>query len=299
MAMQAVPPPEFGERKIKYPPRMETSAIAAYAAFGLFGGCIGGLLGVGGSIGFIPLATIVLAPDKQQLQGAAMIANVVVAATAFRRYQRAGTIDWTLARRLAPPAVVAVLLGVWCSLHMGADWFRVAFGAFLMAVAAREFLLLSRGTAHATPAERDLPASHATAIGAIMGFLSGLLGIGGGVVGIPLMRTWAHLEMKRAIVTSICTMVPLTLVGATAKAISLWHTELPGGGNALGPMLAVAACLAPTRHRGKLARRKPQPANHRPLGAMGARGLLADRGRMDGVADRRVVDRRGQVASIA
>ena len=230
---------------MEYAPTMDAPEIVAYAAFGLFGGTIGGLLGVGGSIGFIPLATIVLAPDKQQLQGAAMIANVAVALTGFFRYRRAKAIDWSLARRLVPPAIVAVLLGVWASLHMGADWFRVAFAGFLAIIAVREFRLLARGATGSEGGERDLPVSLATAIGTLMGFLSGLLGIGGGVVGIPLMRAWARLEMKRAIVTSICTMVPLTAVGATTKAITLWNTELPGGGSALAPSLAIAACLVP------------------------------------------------------
>ena len=60
---------------------MDPQTIAEYLAFGLFGGVIGGLLGVGGSIGIIPLATIFISPDKQQLQGAAMITNLVVVLT--------------------------------------------------------------------------------------------------------------------------------------------------------------------------------------------------------------------------
>jgi uncharacterized membrane protein YfcA len=246
VATPAVPHAKIGQREIKYPPRMDVSSVAAYAAFGLFGGAIGGLLGVGGSIGFIPLATIALAPDKQQLQGAAMIANFAVALTAFRRYRQAGTVDWTLARRLVPAALVAVLVGVAASVFMGAEWFRVAFGAFLLAVAVREFRLLARRSPDGGPAERDLPRHQALTIGSVMGFLSGLLGIGGGVVGIPLMRTWAHLEMKRAIVTSVCTMVPLTAVGAITKAVTLWRSEVPSGGSALVPTLVIAACLVPT-----------------------------------------------------
>lgn len=231
---------------MEYAPPMAPADVALYAAFGLFGGTIGGLLGVGGSIGFIPLATIVLAPDKQQLQGAAMIANFAVALTAFLRYRKASAVDWSLARRLAPPAIAAVLLGVWASMQMGADWFRVAFACFLAVIAVREFRLLAIGASGSEGGERELPRAPAAAIGLIMGFLSGLLGIGGGVVGIPLMRAWARLEMKRAIVTSICTMVPLTAVGATVKAASLWRTELPGGGGtALAPTLAIAACLVP------------------------------------------------------
>lgn len=225
---------------------MDPASIAAYLAFGLFGGTIGGLLGVGGSIGFIPLATIFLAPDKQQLQGAAMLANVVVTATAFRRYRSKGPIDWSLARRLIPPAIVAVIVGVSVSLWVDAGGFRLLFAGFLAAIAVREYRQLTRGTPESPNGERDLPRPQATVIGAIMGFLSGLLGIGGGVVGIPLLRTWGHLEVKRAIVTSVCTMIPLAVVGASVKALTLWRTPTPDGGNALLPMLGIAACLVPT-----------------------------------------------------
>jgi uncharacterized membrane protein YfcA len=207
---------------------------------------IGGLLGVGGSIGFIPLATIFLAPDKQQLQGAAMVANFVVALTAWRRYRRAGTVDWALARRIVPAALVAVLAGVATSLFVEAPAFRVLFAAFLFAIAAREFVLLARGAPDGNGSERDLRAPLPAVVGTVMGYLSGLLGIGGGVVGIPLMRAWGKLEMKRAVVTSVCTMVPLTAMGATTKAITLARTPLDGGGNALVPALAIAACLVPT-----------------------------------------------------
>lgn len=225
---------------------MDPASIAPYLGFGLFGGAIGGLLGVGGSIGFIPLATIFLAPDKQQLQGAAMITNVVVALTAYRRYRRAGTTDWTLARRIVPAAIVAVLAGVATSLVVEAPVFRVLFAAFLFAIAAREFVQLARGAADGSAAGHELRAPLPAVIGGVMGYLAGLLGIGGGVVGIPLMRAWGGLEMKRAVVTSICTMVPLTAVGASLKALTLWNTELPGGGSAIVPTLAIAACLVPT-----------------------------------------------------
>ena len=225
---------------------MDPQTIAEYLAFGLFGGVIGGLLGVGGSIGIIPLATIFISPDKQQLQGAAMITNLVVAATAYRRYSRAGQIEWTYARRILPAALVFVLVGVAVSTQVDASGFRVMFAVFLAAIAVREFMLLARGHEHAEEHAQELTAVRGGGIGFTMGFLSGLLGIGGGVVGIPLMRAWARIPMKRAVITSICTMVPLTLVGATLKAVTLWHTTLEGGGTALSPTLVIAACLAPT-----------------------------------------------------
>ena len=59
--------------------------MLAYLAFGLAGGVVGGMLGVGGAIVIIPLATVLLAPGKDVLQGATMIANVAVALTAYRK----------------------------------------------------------------------------------------------------------------------------------------------------------------------------------------------------------------------
>lgn len=251
---------------------MDPQIVVEYMAFGLFGGMIGGLLGIGGSVGIIPLATIFITPDKQQLQCAAMLCNVAVASTAYRRYLMAGKIEWTFARRIVPAAIIAVLAGVAASTVIDASSFRVMFAAFLLVVAVREFRLLAIGSEHAPDDARELSPAHGAGIGAIMGFLSGLLGIGGGVVGVPLMRAWARIPMKRAVVTSVCTMVPLAMVGATMKSITLWNTPIDANGatmstlavgsaatttstaassatipsNALIPALWIAACLIPT-----------------------------------------------------
>ena len=251
---------------------MDPQIVIEYMVFGLFGGMIGGLLGIGGSVGIIPLATIFITPDKQQLQCAAMLCNVAVASTAYRRYRKAGKIEWTFARRIVPAAIIAVLAGVAASTVIDASSFRVMFAAFLLIVAVREFRLLAIGSEHAPDDARELSPARGAGIGTIMGFLSGLLGIGGGVVGVPLMRAWARIPMKRAVVTSVCTMVPLAMVGATMKSITLWNTPVDANGatmtklaagsaaattstagssatlpsNALIPALVIAACLIPT-----------------------------------------------------
>ena len=252
---------------------MDPQIVVEYMVFGLFGGMIGGLLGIGGSVGIIPLATIFITPDKQQLQCAAMLCNVAVASTAYRRYLMAGKIEWTFARRIVPAAIVFVLAGVAASTVIDASSFRVMFAAFLVIVAVREFRLLAIGSEHAPDDARELSPARGAGIGTIMGFLSGLLGIGGGVVGVPLMRAWARIPMKRAVVTSVCTMVPLAMVGATMKSITLWNTPVDANGatmstlaagsadaattstaassaslpsNALIPALLIAACLIPT-----------------------------------------------------
>ena len=144
---------------------MDPQIVVEYMAFGLFGGMIGGLLGIGGSVGIIPLATIFISPDKQQLQCAAMLCNVAVASTAYRRYLMAGKIEWTFARRIVPAAIIAVLAGVAASTVIDASSFRVMFAAFLMVVAVREFRLLAIGSEHSPDDARELSPARGAGIG--------------------------------------------------------------------------------------------------------------------------------------
>ncbi|MFM8732079.1 MAG: TSUP family transporter [Phycisphaerales bacterium] len=224
---------------------MDWSHVLAYLAFGLAGGVVGGMLGVGGAIVIIPLATVLLAPGKDVLQGATMIANVAVALTAYRKYGRAGYVDWTFARPLVVPSLVAVGLGVGLSLVVDARMFRLLFAAFLFFVAAREFVQLVRGAAPMAEDPSGIPAGKASAIGALMGTISGLLGVGGGVVAVPLLRAWADLPVRRAITTSVCAMVPLAAVGAVLKGATLPRAAGPDGVSPLVQSLGIAACLAP------------------------------------------------------
>ena len=217
----------------------------AYLAFGLAGGVVGGLLGVGGAIVIVPLATVLIDPDKNVLQAAAMISNVAVALTAFRKYSRAGHVDWTFARPLVVASLLAVGLGGGLSLMVDASRFRLLFAAFLLFVAVREFAHLVRGTPQAADDPAGLPTGKASAIGALMGAISGLLGVGGGVVAVPLLRAWARLPVRRAIVTSVCAMVPLTAVGAILKSATLPRAPGADGASPLMQSLAIAACLAP------------------------------------------------------
>ena len=94
-----------------YTPAMALLEMATFAGIGLIAGLIGGLLGIGGSTVFIPAASLIIAPDQQIYQAAAMILNVFVSGTATLTHYRAGAIDFRLVRRIVPAAVLFVLLG--------------------------------------------------------------------------------------------------------------------------------------------------------------------------------------------
>ena len=58
------------------------SSIIAVCLIGLVGGCLGGMLGLGGSVFIIPALSLALGPNQHLYQAAALTANIFVAVAA-------------------------------------------------------------------------------------------------------------------------------------------------------------------------------------------------------------------------
>ncbi|MQB00924.1 MAG: TSUP family transporter [Actinobacteria bacterium] len=58
------------------------------------------------------------------------------------------------------------------------------------------------------------------AIGLVAGLASGLLGVGGGIVMVPLLTAFVGLDQHRAHATSLAAIVPIAAVGALTFALS-------------------------------------------------------------------------------
>lgn len=81
-------------------------------------------------------------------------------------------------------------------------------------------------------------------IGVIGGFLSGMFGVGGGIVMVPLLVGLAQMDQRRAAATSLAAIVPASAVGATTYFLS-GHTDLAAGGFII--IGAVAGAIIGTR----------------------------------------------------
>ena len=80
-----------------------------------------------------------------------------------------------------------------------------------------------------TPAPSPAPAAgsagapvwlRAAAIGAVAGLLSGLFGVGGGIVMVPLLVAWLALDQRRASATSLLAIVPIATASAAGYAVN-------------------------------------------------------------------------------
>jgi uncharacterized membrane protein YfcA len=211
---------------------------------GLIAGVLGGLLGIGGSIIMIPVLTLIFRHDQHLSQAAAMIVNIFVSAPAMLRHQRAGAIRWRIGIRMLPAGLIFIVVGVEVSNHLDGRILERLFGIFLIYVIYSnvEKLIGGRIVPDDHPSRGTWP--RASGVGTIMGFAAGLLGIGGGVIAVPLLQRLCHLPLRQCIALSATAMCITVPVGAILKNI-----ELPNVVDVADPIvtsLTIAACFAPT-----------------------------------------------------
>lgn len=203
---------------------------------GLFAGITGGMLGVGGSIVMIPALTELLGPDQHLYQSAAMIVNFFVVLPAAYHHRRVGSLDRPAITRLVPLGIVSVIVGVVISelgvfSGTGEAYLRLLFGLFLLSLTLadlRRMVLgsdvaadtLERNTTYSnaeTWVSREWSLRSSFAVAVPTGLVAGLLGVGGGVLSVPLQRRFLNMSIRTAIGNSSAIIMATSLVGALVK----------------------------------------------------------------------------------
>jgi len=206
---------------------LEAFELLALALIGLFAGLVGGMLGVGGSIVMIPAMTEVLGPDQHLYQAAAMIVNFFVVVPAVYQHRRAGAVEAATVLRIVPLAAVAVIGGVAISelpffAGRGEANLRGLFALFLLFVAGFDFYRLfrsrvDRGGASAGEPQRRTGWTRAACVAVPTGLIAGLLGVGGGIVAVPLQRWLLRIPMRTAVANSATIIIATSLIGSFFK----------------------------------------------------------------------------------
>ena len=211
-------------------------------ACGAVGGALSGAFGIGGGIVLVPLLGLLLGLDQAGAQGMALAAMLLPnGLPAVLHYHRQGVkVDLRLIAVMIPGFMAGVTAGAYAATAMPVMALRLTFIAFLLFIAWR--------MGHPDPArdrpERPWSFGDALVVGAAGGLASGLLGIGGGVIIIPLLAWRLGYAQHRAQVTSLALMLPpigLPGVWVYARAHPQGLPWAALGGVALG--FAMAALL--------------------------------------------------------
>jgi uncharacterized membrane protein YfcA len=181
---------------------------------GTLAGLFSGLFGVGGGVVMVPLLILLLRMDERRATAASLAAIVLIAAAATITHSAYGTLRVVEGLVIGVPAVAGVLAGTALQQRIPARYVSLAFAGLLVAVAVSMVLGTGGGDAAGHASHDAGRIVLAGAFGIAAGFVSGLLGVGGGSLFVPGLVYVIGLGQVQAEATSLLAIGPVSLVGA-------------------------------------------------------------------------------------
>lgn len=171
---------------------------------GAFSGVLAGLLGVGGGIVLVPAFYYAFqtlgfdGPALMQICLATSLATIIVTSVrSVLSHNKKGAVDWDILRGWAPGIVLGAVAGMLLVSQLRSGTLQLIFGTLALIVGL--YMALGRsdwrlGQVMPTGLTR-------AALSPAVGFLSALIGIGGGSFGVPLMSLYG-IPIHRAVATA-------------------------------------------------------------------------------------------------
>ncbi len=201
---------------------LEPLLVLQLAVLGVATGFLAGLLGIGGGMVLVPFITLILShrgvPADLAVKMAiatSMATIIFTSISSVRAHHRRGAVRWDLVRGLAPGIVIGSIvasLGVFTLLK--GSWLALIFGVFVLFSATQMFRNKKPAPARGMPGFAGQLGA-----GGFIGFLSGLVGAGGGFISVPFMA-WCNVPMHSAVATSAALGFPIALTNVAGYVIS-------------------------------------------------------------------------------
>lgn len=189
------------------------------------GGLVGlllGALGGGGSMLAVPSLVYAGGLEVQSAQAGALTAVSIAAAAGLVGYLKRGDVRWRAGLAFGAAASVSSLLGSMLSRQMDGDVLMLAFSP-VMAVAAVAMLNGRSGEVSRFQPWRFGVSRRSVikvlALGFTAGWLTGVFGVGGGFIIVPILVTALGFAMPEAIGTSLLVI----LISSLVALVDRWH----------------------------------------------------------------------------
>ncbi len=193
--------------------------------FGFLIAIVASLTGIGGGIFMVPVLTLLYEFVPKNAAGTSLTVIVFTAVASTLNYARQKRIFWRTGLVLASTTVPGAYLGAWLTTQLSARDLGLIFGFFLLAVAV--YIISDLGNAKRS-GSRDAGSSQVFDLGLVKsgktiamgaglsffgGLASGLLGIGGGLLVVPIMTFAMGMAIHFATATSMFTMIFTSVSG--------------------------------------------------------------------------------------
>ncbi|MEO5329785.1 MAG: TSUP family transporter [Magnetococcus sp. THC-1_WYH] len=232
---------------------------------GFFSGLCGGMMTMGGGIIKVIGLMSVFGYGLLLVRPVAYITNIFMYGAASLRYRRDHVYRWSDIQPMIPWAMVGVVLGYFIGNVLNSGVIRILLGIFAFFLAIKMLVEISEskqrggilgdlqraiGASEPTGAYPSSLVGHSTLahglLGLPMGMISGILGITGGVIEVPLQRYVLQAPLRRAIANSAVLVFFASIVGSLVAMI---HGVQSGAFNVSTPVI-LAIILTPGAYFG-------------------------------------------------
>jgi uncharacterized protein len=227
---------------------LQPQLILELAVLGICTGFLAGLLGIGGGMVMVPFLTFMLSlrgvnPDLTVKMAIAtsMATIIFTSISSVRAHHKRGAVRWDLVKGLAPGIVLGSMIGsMGVFAWLKGSYLAIFFGLFVGFSATQMFLDKKPAPSRQVPGTAGLVGA-----GSAIGFLSGLVGAGGGFISVPFMA-WCNVAIHNAVATSAALGFPIAVANVVGYVVSGMSVEgLPA--DAFGfiwvpALVVIAAC---------------------------------------------------------
>ncbi|MEU6821670.1 sulfite exporter TauE/SafE family protein [Streptomyces atriruber] len=199
-----------------------TALILALVAGAVVGLALGGL-GGGGGVLAVPALTYLIGLPPADAITASLIIVTLTSITALTGHARDGNVVWRTGLLFAAAGVVPAMLAGAAAGHLPRLGLTIAFAAVAGLAALR--MLRPAPAPAAGEGEGEARPARAGAVGAGLGAVTGLLGVGGGFLAVPALARVLNLPMRRAIGTSLLVITINSIAALGARAGTGVHLD--------------------------------------------------------------------------
>lgn len=200
-----------------------------YLLMGLFVGFFAGLLGIGGGLILVTLMvymfTVQEFPADRLLHlalGTSIASIVFTSISSLRAHHKHGAVRWDILRIAVPGLIAGTLFGTFVADQMKSKYLAIFFVIFVYYSAVQMFANVKPKPTRQLPGKIGM-----TVVAIIVGIVSSLVGIGGGVMTIPLMSL-CNVPMRQTIGTSAALGLPIAIAGTVGFIVTgLGKDHLP------------------------------------------------------------------------
>lgn len=233
---------------------------AMLLVIGAFAGVLAGLLGVGGGIILVPAFFYAFqglgfdSPQLMQLSLGTSLATIIVTSVrSVLAHHKKGAVDWDILRSWAPGIVLGAVIGFFIAASLRSSTLQMIFGVLAIIVG----LYMTFGKAHWRVGDAMPKGLARMILSPVLGFLSVLMGIGGGSFGVPTMSLYSvpiHKAVATAAGFGVIIAVPsvigfLTVDVANAPPYSVGAVNLVAFGLVIAMTMITAPWGAALAHR--------------------------------------------------